>query len=508
MCDKTITICNIMGVDKYNSITGIKYSKSKITFSNESTIENIIQLFLDSLTGNDNVFIAISTIISDENQKILIDYEKPKKTDLSENNLTKISSNKKLNITQNSVKKIKPYIEKSALGEKQNIYFENNISIGNGRTAYLIASIQDYEKLLQNVIEAYDSNNTSLIFQIFITDPKKTKYKRPEPVITFCDFLLHEQKKAVDSVGKYLGGKYIMNSKNKISSFINDLILRNIINPHELVIFLQIDMRNFCEEFTDLLSFCGLLKKTAIFYDAFENPGKIIIKNKYKFPQPSIKITDLSQLLEKDHKFTNNPYQSLLPIIREKRSTKNIRQRAKSTMKNTNNFIDFNTVNCEGISTFSRNYSMHEVTPKKINTYKPLFANNKGPLLDKLIKESKTRLTREKNRSQIQYAEYFEKQKMPEEKHRNRHKIVFDYLTKNSHLSNIRTKENDKIVRKKQDDSIISAYEDKIEKDIKNSKISVKSILATTKYRLRNVYKMQKSDIEKYVNSNNNSGFL
>jgi hypothetical protein len=217
------------------------------------------------------------------------------------------------------------------------------VVVRGGRVGYLIESINVFQRLINEVkgnLTARSQSSTTFIFQFYIVERSKVKYRECMPILSLVDLVFTEQNELIEQLGEYL---YKVKESNRVQQrytkekMVNELMSRYLLSSTNALVCCHLDMHKFINYAAELISFLGLFKQTvihAILFDGLENTIDV--------GRRVIPMRERRRLVSDEKRVT--PSSGSLPIIPERhkstvRSKKVKRTGRATTMK------DYATIN-------------------------------------------------------------------------------------------------------------------------------------------------------------------
>eukprot|EP00826_Nyctotherus_ovalis_P056429 TRINITY_DN7611_c0_g1_i1.p1 TRINITY_DN7611_c0_g1~~TRINITY_DN7611_c0_g1_i1.p1 ORF type:complete len:501 (-),score=70.62 TRINITY_DN7611_c0_g1_i1:914-2416(-) len=276
-------------------------AKLEENYKKTLAIQLIVEKLLSSLKEEDSLYTAISVIKHVEEECIIADFDIREQPERTQCRLDSILENK-FATSDRSSRKI------------------DAIKIRGGRFAYLIKSMDDFQRIVKEAKESLTARGEALntfIFQFYVVEESRTKCRWHLPVATFVDLLLAHQQELVEQVGKYL---FRVQESGRIQQTyvkdkeIDELMDRYVLSSASTVVCCNFDAHKLIGIMSELLSFLGLFKRTAILVDGLNYTQNV-----------SRQITPIrlhGRLIINEDSKQLTPSSGSLPIIPEKHRTK------------------------------------------------------------------------------------------------------------------------------------------------------------------------------------------
>ena len=279
-----------------------------------------------------------------------------------------------------------------SISEGDRVENEEMILVRGGRVAYLIKSIKDFQAMVKETkgnLTACSQPLSTFIFQFYIVEKSKLKYRRHMPILSFVDLVLSQQSELIEELGKYL---YKVKESNRIQQGyvkekeINELMTRYVLSSTNALVCCHLDIHKFINYISEFLFFLGLFKRTAILFDGLENTieGMNFMCNEVS-QEKALRPKDIyreitpvrvrGRLINNEEQLTSNS--GSLPIIPEKDKTKSTvrSKKAKRSRRATpiKDYITYNPfINEERKGSIKSKRQLQSSSCDKTSSYKVL----------------------------------------------------------------------------------------------------------------------------------------
>ena len=288
----TCTVFNLMSQESCN------YLNEASRQDQGSGIEVIVEKLLSALDQDRSLYISITRV--KQNELLLEDFN-PNIDNKQQFEYSKLKSKFEKERNSNSSERM----------TNEDEFDNNTIPLRGGRTAYIVDSLESFQKMIKAVKSL--RRRETFIFQFYsIITKLRTRNKRYLPSFTIVDLLITEQNDLLEEICEHIHRIQVFNmnyqtyGKNRI---INELMSRHILTSTNMFLWVQINIQGISRSITELLSFMGIFKRTSI---------SVNIKD---FDPMNIPVKELNKkILIRPKQLT--PIVDSLPIIVEKKKSK------------------------------------------------------------------------------------------------------------------------------------------------------------------------------------------